>query len=111
MARFDASNFMSTTPDGTDLDIYTAKFKDIRFSVPASASVEIDASTESNLPYLAEKYLGDQNLWWIILEYNGLIDPIDDVSPGVTLLIPERRSVIAYLDANLNNTLSTTLEI
>jgi hypothetical protein len=99
MARFNASNFMQLTNDNLDLDIHSAKFKDIRFSVATTQIVEVDASTEANLPAIADKYLGDQNLWWLLLDYNGLLDPIEDIYPGQRLNIPDRKSVIAFLDA------------
>jgi nucleoid-associated protein YgaU len=111
MQRFDSANFMSLSADGQDLDIFSARFKDIRFGVPSSVSVEVDSATEANLPGLADKYLGDQALWWIILEYNGLVDPIEDITPGTVLRIPERRSVIQYLDARPATELSSVIEI
>lgn len=111
MPRFDSSNFMTVTADGQDLDIFSARFKDLRFGVPGTVTVEIDASTEANLPGLADKHLGDQALWWVILEYNGLVDPIEDITPGTVIRIPERRSVIQYLDARPATENSSVLEI
>lgn len=102
MARFDSARYMTLTPDRKDLNIYDAKFRDLRFAMVATRSIEVDASTEANLPGLAETYLGDQSLWWVILEFNGLLDPIQDIRAGVQLLIPERRAVIAFLEAREN---------
>jgi hypothetical protein len=109
MARFDSSNFMDIKDD--DLDVFSAQFKNIRFKIPVSQIVEVDASTESNLPLLAEQYLGDQYLWWILLDYNGLVDPIEDIYPGKLLNIPDRRAVIALLDQQQNQGTSTNVVI
>jgi hypothetical protein len=90
---------MTVTADRSDHNIYDAKFKNIKFSLGAARLVVVDASTEANLPGLAEMYLGDQSLWWILLDFNGLVDPIQDIRSGARLLIPERRTVIAFLEA------------
>jgi hypothetical protein len=90
---------MPVTEDGLDLNFHDSKFKNARFSMDATRVITVDASTEANLPGIAHTYLGDQSLWWLILEFNGLLDPLQDIAPGTRLLLPERRSVIAFLEA------------
>ena len=103
MGRFDASRYMPVNPDKDDLNFYDAKFANMRFSVAAGREIIVDASNEANLPGIAETYFGDQSLWWLILDYNGLIDPIQDIKVGTRLLLPERRSIIAFLEARESN--------
>lgn len=99
MARFDLSNFCSLTEDAQDLDLFNAKFKDLALLASTSRLITIDASTEANLPFIAEKYLGSASLWWAILMYNGLLDPIEDISIGRRLSIPSRSSLITILES------------
>ena len=99
MARFDLENFVSLSSDGESLNLFTARFKDLRFRVNPQAEVIVDARYEANLKTLAyDQYEGDSSLWWIILMYNGLQDPINDIKPGVLLKIPRRTEVIALLE-------------
>ena len=72
----------------------------MRFNIPTEKSITLTAADESNLPGLAFKYLGDTSLWWVLLEYNGLYDPISDVIAGNTLKIPSRRDLISYLESS-----------
>lgn len=97
-SRFEASAFYSTFYAGGAFDIWDAKPRDVRFNVPAASTIVVDSSTEANLPYLAHTHLGDQNLWWVLLYYNGLTDPIGDVYASAVLRIPDRSSLITYLE-------------
>lgn len=98
MARFDAVNYMPLTSDGQDNSVFNARFKNMRFNVPVQQTIRLTAADEHNLPGLAFKYLGDVDLWWVLLEYNGLYDPIADVRAGLVLRIPSRTALISYLE-------------
>lgn len=98
MSRFDSINYMPLTQDGRDNDVFRAKFKNMRFNVPTESTIVLTAADESNLPGLAYTYLGDKNLWWVLLEYNGLYDAIEDVKAGNVLKIPSRKALITYLE-------------
>lgn len=43
--------------------------------------------SSDRLDLLANTYLGDPHLWWVIADYNDLLDPLD-LTPGVVLRIP-----------------------
>ncbi len=97
--RFNLENFIPVTADGQNLDIFKAKFRDIRATVREQQRVVIDAAFEANLPGLAYKYLGNTSLWWAILMYNGLQDPLDDVKVGMTIKIPSRSDLITLMES------------
>jgi len=97
MARFDVSSYVSCFDDGR-VDIWSAKFINMRFSVTLSRVITVTSGFEANLPALAKKYLDDQNLWWAILHYNGLLDPIHDIRIGAVLRIPDRNSLLSFLE-------------
>jgi len=99
MSDFDARLFMPVLPDGQHYNVFDAKFKDIRFRIPSRRSIVIDSSNEGNLPLIAHLELGDQKLWWVLLQYNGLFDGLEDVKPGLVLRIPDRTALRTLLQA------------
>lgn len=107
MSRFDLSNFCSLTDDVQDLDMFSAKFRNLSLLASTSRVITVDSTTEANLPYIAEKYLGTSMLWWTILMYNGLLDPIEDISIGTKLAIPSRSSIITILESGNRSNLNT----
>lgn len=109
MAQFDAIKFMTLTSDGGDLDIFSAKSKNMRFNVPIERSIRLGLGDENNLPGLAFTYLGDASLWWVLLEFNGLDYPLADIKPGTVLNIPSRRDLITYLE--ISETSSSTVSV
>ena len=100
MGRFDAIRFREMTADRQDLDEFSAKSKNMRFNVPTEKTIVLTSADENNLPGLAHTYLQDKSLWWVLLEYNGLYDPINDVKAGTVMKIPSRRALIQYLETS-----------
>jgi len=98
MSRFDSVNYMPLTRDGEDNSVFSARFKNIRHNVPVQQTIRVTVADEHNLPGLAFKYLGDVALWWVLLDYNGLYDAIEDVKAGLVLRIPSRTALISYLE-------------
>lgn len=97
MSRFDSSLYYKSLPGGA-FDIWDATPRDMRFNVPSSTTLVVDSSLEANLPYIAHVYLGDQSLWWTILYFNGLMDPISDIYALAVIRIPDRPALISYLE-------------
>lgn len=88
--------FADVLPDGLTLNIFDADFRGIEAVTPYSV-VTVDTRWAANLPGLAFAHLGSQYLWWTLLLFNGLNDPIRDVYPGVTLRIPDRDAMMTFL--------------
>jgi hypothetical protein len=108
MSVYALENFHVLNTDGVP-DIFSAQYANLRFSVPSSGEVMIDAQWEANLPGLASRYLGTPYLWWVLLMYNGLEDSIADVKPGVKLKIPDQNSLLTYLRKNTSTSLNVNL--
>lgn len=100
MSRFDSVNYMLLTSDRQDNNLFSARFKNMRFNVPSSKTIRLTAADEHNLPGLAHVHLGDKDLWWALLEYNALYDAIEDVRAGLVLKIPSRTALISYLESS-----------
>lgn len=86
----------------------SAKFKNIKFLLPAADSYMLSQSDAANLPGLAKKLLGDVGYWWVLALYNGILDPVSDLVPGRVLQIPSVTDINALLsttdtrNANIN---------
>lgn len=99
MSSVDSRLFMPVLADGNHYNIFDAKFKDLRFRLPVSQTITIDSGTEGNLPLIAHLHLGDQQLWWVIVQFNAMNDPLKEVKAGATLNLPDRRELLALLQS------------
>jgi hypothetical protein len=97
MSRFNISEYYKSLESGA-FDIWDVTPNNMRFNVPSATTVIVDSSLEANLPAIAYTYLGDQDLWWAILYYNGLTDPLSDIYSLKVLNIPDRQSLISFLE-------------
>ena len=108
--RFSVDNFLPYV--NGRMNIFDANFRDLRFAIPSEREVLITAKEQSDLPGMALQYLGDNRLWWVLLQYNGLYDPIEDIQPGTRIRIPSRASLINFLENSVAKPSSaTTLRI
>lgn len=83
------TNFLEPTPDGEHFDFWSAAFNDLHLYVPERTRIQVNEETAANLPGIAAKFLGSRYYWWVILMYNGLSDPLNDIIPGTVLSIPD----------------------
>jgi hypothetical protein len=58
---------------------------------------EIEIVFGDRVEALALKHYGDVHLWWIIMVRNELSDPMMDLTPGLTLMLPSLRYVRSQL--------------
>jgi hypothetical protein len=59
------------------------------FPLDASDQIfTIDKTTEGRLDLIAHAFLSDSNLWWVIAQYNAILDPFGEITIGRTLRIP-----------------------
>ncbi len=107
--RFNLSNFAAVTQDGAAIDIFASTFKNLKQRIPTTRKVVVTSPMEANLPAIANSYLGDQSLWWVILFYNNTLHPFDDVRPGTVLNIPDRRDLLAALNFSTQDGTVVTL--
>lgn len=110
-------NYSDLTPLTTLLDNRVAvdhlksSYTNIRFGVTVDTLITIDARYEANLPGLAFDYYGDQIYWRAILAFNGLVDPIQDIQVGVTLGLPSKSSLEAFMTTNQSTVQNPVLTI
>lgn len=41
-----------------------------------------------NLHLIAYRNFGDERLWWVVADFNDIMDPMLDVAPGTVLRLP-----------------------
>jgi hypothetical protein len=66
----------------------------------------VTAKDVANLPGISFNVYGTTDLWHIILAFNGLSDPLNDLYPGLVLNIPNKSDVLSLLSqAQSTNTI------
>jgi hypothetical protein len=78
-------------------DIFQSGYKNVRFGMQPNQQFQLDNSTAYNLPGIAYALYGDTSLWYALLAYNGLNDPLTDVYPGLVLQIPAKSDLSNYV--------------
>jgi hypothetical protein len=61
----------------------------------------IDKTTEGRLDKIAHLFLNNSHLWWLIAQYNAILDPFAEIIPGRTLRIPSPARVQNMLTGKL----------
>lgn len=103
LSVFDFEQFSAPSEqDNTRWDLFQSTIVNVRFNVPVGLTVTLGSEDVGNLPGLAAKYLGSRYLWYVLLHYNGLYDPLEDTYAGMTLNIPQLAPLLAYLKRETN---------
>ena len=98
MADFDWTKYTPVDNVGRDYNIFRSAYKNIRFSIRKFRVITLTEADAANLPGLAYRLYDDISLWRVLMAYNGLTDPINDVYAGLEFKLPLKSEIIAYLD-------------
>ena len=63
---------------------------------PSDIIYIMEAKYEGRPEMLGYVFYGDTGLWWVICQYNGILDPMNELKEGVALLIPTKTKVSTY---------------
>lgn len=85
------------TPTKPYFDWQTAEYKNIKFLLPPIYRHVCTAADWSNSPGIAFQYYKNTDYWWVVCQYNGIIDPITEFWPGRVILLPGLPELNAYL--------------
>lgn len=77
------------------MDYLSTNYLNVKFMLRARDTYQVTDSDACNLPGIAFKVYGDKNYWWIIGLYNGIVDPITDLEPGLVLQLPSLADINA----------------
>jgi hypothetical protein len=100
---YDYSRFTPLDNTGTAYNFVKSAYKNIRFALPAVQTLVISDPDVGNLAGIAFRFYGDVSLWRMLLAYNGMQDPIQDMYPGQVLKLPAKAAVIQYLNSQLQS--------
>ena len=68
------------------------------FASDVSDSVyTVDQRTAGRIDIIAAMFLGEPRHWWVIAQYNKILDPFAEIVPGAKIYIPSPERVDAML--------------
>jgi hypothetical protein len=67
----------------------------------------VELKAVGRLDLLAAAYLDDSALWWVIAQYNAILDPVSEIVVGRVLRIPTKERVQTFLNGKLGGYEST----
>jgi len=67
----------------------------------------VDKQSAGRIDLIAKAFLGDSNLWWLVAQYNAILDPFAEISEGRVLRIPSQARVQTMLSGKLGGYAST----
>lgn len=59
------------------------------------------------LDQIAGLFLGDNGLWWLLAQYNSILDPFSEIVEGAKIYIPSQERVSSMLDGRTGGVPST----
>jgi hypothetical protein len=102
------ATYITPTKKKDRFDFVSARYKNMRWLLRHTETYEVTASDTANLPGIAFRVYGDVGYWWILGMYNGIIDPVADIRPPLTLGIPSLSSINTFLSEGQMNLESKT---
>jgi len=62
---------------------------------------QIDETTAGRIDLIAHKLLGDSHLWWLIAQYNSILDVYGEITVGRILRVPTQARAKSMLNGQL----------
>ena len=71
----------------------------------------IEKKFESRLDLIAALFLGEPRLWWVLAQYNNVLDASAEIKEGATIYIPSADRVEAILSGGKVGGVASTREV
>lgn len=68
---------------------------------PSDQVYYVENRLEHRIDLIAHEFFGDSRLWWVIAQYNDLLDPHSEIVAGRMLVIPTKSRL--YTELLVNN--------
>lgn len=91
------AEYLTYSRERKTIDFVGARYKNIKWELRPEKSYRVSESDRANLPGIAHRMYGDVGYWWIIALYNGIVDPIGEIAPPLTLMLPSQASINTFL--------------
>lgn len=62
---------------------------------------QIDKTKEGRLDLIAHEILGNSRLWWLVAQYNSILDPFLEITEGKIIRIPNKERATSMLNGQL----------
>ena len=56
--------------------------------------VTLTAQTSTHWNMITYQLYGDDSLGWLVLQYNNVIDPVEELAPGVVIAMPHPSRIV-----------------
>jgi hypothetical protein len=104
------SQFTPVDNTGKARNVFKSAYKNLRFVLQLQEIRALSEDEAANLPGLSFGQYGVVDFWRVLLQYNGLQDPIQDVYAGMQFMFPTKSSAISWMTQQQNSQ-TTTLTI
>jgi hypothetical protein len=74
---------------------------------PTDITYTVERKFAGRIDQIASLFLGEPRHWWIIAQYNNILDPTAEIVEGATLVIPSPERVEAILNGKTGGVVST----
>lgn len=96
---------------GKYYSVFKSTYKNIRYRMGTNQTYTVGVDDVANLPGISYKLYGTVDLWRVILEFNGLSDPINDLYVGQVLQIPSKTDVLSILSSSDSTSVNNQVTI
>lgn len=93
--QIDRSLFLEVDEKTDDLDLLSNQLFREPFA-ETDAKFVVNAQDVARPDLMAERVLGSSTLWWVLLKFNNIDDPWNELWPGQILKIPDQSSIESY---------------
>lgn len=105
------ATYLKGSVDPSRLNYLSAKYKNITFRIVPKQHYVVTHADTANSFGLADAIYGDKGYWWVLCMFNGILDPISEISPGVTLKLPSLADINNFLTSQDSNVVNSTVVI
>lgn len=71
----------------------------------------VERKFEGRIDLIASLFLGEPRNWWVLAQYNSILDPFSEIIEGTTLRIPSSEKVAAILNSGRTGGVDSTREV
>ncbi len=80
-------------------------------SAPDDTFYRVERKFEGRLDLIAALLLGEPRHWWILAQYNNVLDPFAEIVEGAVLVVPSATRVQAILNGGRTGGVPSTREV
>jgi len=62
-----------------------------------AGNVYLEVQEGETLAHIADRFYGKPDLWWVLADFNNILDPTQKLDSGRTIIVPPRDFVLAEI--------------